>query len=421
MEKLKEILGVVLAAAILLALFFIPGRDWRKIQQKFIESSKAASDSLGDARLQNAVPDEVRFIRSLDSLDIGSEQALDSLAVLIEYSRMHETLGAIEDSLDRMEKSLETVREYLLSLREEVASRQNENLSRSARSDYFAAVRYLDRLSAKKDGFGRKAQKLENESRVLKRLIDTPDKSFSGFLDSNHDGTEIHWLMPELVPVRELCTSCHLLEDELRVMLNPDNEGQIEYPSVMLEHPPRKFGCTVCHNGRPVELDNVSSHGHDYQGRPFLGGKSAYTKCGFCHADLDQISFLSFERTSMPDECRECHAAEDWSHSAPDSLFADDSALIGDDSNVRQWLLRHWAEKTGSVPTRENLEATLVVLIAGGTPAVSDSTGKDSASSVQGGEKLLCPRCRRTFIRGTNMAGRQMRCPIDGELLVEPD
>ena len=424
MEKLKEILGIVLAASILLALFLIPGRDWRRIQQKFIESRKAVSDSLGEERLRDAVSEEVHFIRALDSLGISSAEALDSLSVLLEYSRMHETLSAMEDSLDAMYRNLQAVREYLLSLREQVASRKDEGLSKSARSDYFAAVKYLDRLSARNSEISGMMQEVGGESRAMQRLVEAPDKIVPTRVGGIHAGMEIHWLVPEMVPVRELCTSCHLMEDRLRVMLNPDAGNSAEYPAVMLEHPPEKFGCTVCHNGSPAELNYDAGHGYDHLGRPFLGGKSAYAKCGLCHADLEQIAYLKFERTSMPDQCTECHVGEDWSHSAPDSLFGSVSALRGDDSDVRQWLLSHWAEKTGNVPTREDLESTLVVLIAGGTPVAGDSTGKDSVADgtrLPEGERLLCPRCRRIFVRSANMAGRQMRCPVDGELLVEPD
>jgi len=89
------------------------------------------------------------------------------------------------------------------------------------------------------------------------------------------------------------CTTCHL------GMENPQMENA-ELPlgkhpgDLLLMHPPEKFGCTVCHQGRGRATTREQAHGWradgsavPHIGTPQLRDEAVYTSCGRCHAEAD--------------------------------------------------------------------------------------------------------------------------------------
>jgi len=89
------------------------------------------------------------------------------------------------------------------------------------------------------------------------------------------------------------CTTCHLgvenpaMRDAAEPLrLHPDN--------LLADHPPDKFGCTICHAGEGRSTDKPSAHGWYDDGTavadvdsPMLRGRAVYTSCGRCHYEID--------------------------------------------------------------------------------------------------------------------------------------
>ncbi|RME40590.1 MAG: hypothetical protein D6788_03010, partial [Planctomycetota bacterium] len=98
--------------------------------------------------------------------------------------------------------------------------------------------------------------------------------------------------LPELGRI-DRCTTCHLGVE------NPA-AGDADPPlgrhpgEWLVQHPPEKFGCTICHEGRGRATVRELAHGWDEHGeavpfveRPLLRGDAVYTSCGRCHAEID--------------------------------------------------------------------------------------------------------------------------------------
>ncbi|HLA40782.1 MAG TPA: hypothetical protein VJ417_12345, partial [Candidatus Glassbacteria bacterium] len=232
--------------------------------------------------------------------------------------------------------------------------------------------------------------------------------------------SRVRWIIPSRLPVREACTSCHLpVADGSRVMLLPQPE-QDKYPDVMAKHPPLEFGCTVCHLGSGDDLSFVAAHGPDRLGRPFRPGRVALRSCGICHAEQSPLRMAAIP-FSWPESCARCHAGEEL------SALVDSSSVAAlqyplNVVRVREWLLRHWGEKDGLLPQRDEFEGVVSLLVSGERKTQAKTVDVEKVEETGGspGQELevVCPKCGRKFRAAR---GAEFACPWDGTLLVKAD
>ncbi len=95
-------------------------------------------------------------------------------------------------------------------------------------------------------------------------------------------------VLPELQRV-DRCITCHAGVDDPR-MADQDEDGPFRTHSgdFLANHPPQKYGCTICHQGQGRATMLPDAHGEvPFWPAPLLRGSMAYTSCGRCHFEND--------------------------------------------------------------------------------------------------------------------------------------
>ncbi len=95
-------------------------------------------------------------------------------------------------------------------------------------------------------------------------------------------------VLPELHKV-DRCITCHAGVDDPR-MADQDKDKPFRTHSgdFLANHPPEKYGCTICHQGQGRATSLPDAHGNvPHWPEPLLTGSMAYTSCGRCHYDND--------------------------------------------------------------------------------------------------------------------------------------
>ena len=390
----REIISFIAVAVFLAVLIFLPHKDWRSYEREY----RRTADKIGSGKARR----EVKAVNG----NIEPEK-LEQLFKLIADEELADRVDRLSDSLQALTLELNEYRDLLLSARETVRYGVGSE-SKKLRGGYFSAVRDLSRLGQETGQLSAEADSLRESLRAAERLASNADRAAAAV-------PEIHQIRPSRVPVREACTSCHLLsEDSRRAMLYPGGEEK-NYPPEMLQHPPLEFGCTICHRGSPDALEFGPAHDSDSFGQSFRPGRMALRSCGVCHADRSPLRFSSVP-FDWPPGCIGCHEQDKL------SLLADSSTTAAlryplDSREFRFWLLRHWGEKLGKVPDREEFEQAAAMLISGRmktAPVETDSGSARAArdsSRVDGERSFRCPACGRTF---NFSASGEPACPLDG-------
>ncbi len=98
--------------------------------------------------------------------------------------------------------------------------------------------------------------------------------------------------LPKLERI-DRCTTCHL-GVENPAMRDAEEPLRLHPDDLLADHPPDKFGCTICHAGEGRATDKPSAHGWYEDGSavadvdtPMLRGRAVYTSCGRCHYEID--------------------------------------------------------------------------------------------------------------------------------------
>jgi mono/diheme cytochrome c family protein len=110
------------------------------------------------------------------------------------------------------------------------------------------------------------------------------------------------------------CMNCHLGVE------NPQMDGAEEpfaqhSGNVLKNHPPEKYGCTICHNGQGRAIDKREAHGvgHDtYWDRPLIPFDYIQSACAACH-DFGMLNDKGGQKVALGEKlfresgCKGCH------------------------------------------------------------------------------------------------------------------
>src|SRR3989338_3957257 len=85
------------------------------------------------------------------------------------------------------------------------------------------------------------------------------------------------------------CMTCHMAIDKPHLALA--EEPFTAHPgTLLLSHPPEKFGCTVCHGGQGLATEVKAAHGDvKHWEQPLLRERLVQASCYKCHGDLEAI------------------------------------------------------------------------------------------------------------------------------------
>ncbi len=94
----------------------------------------------------------------------------------------------------------------------------------------------------------------------------------------------VQQVIPELNAL-DRCTTCHAGLDDPR-MADQENPFKTHPGDFLSNHPPERFGCTVCHQGQGRATEKDDAHGKDpHWPYPMFAKQFMYSACGKCHDD----------------------------------------------------------------------------------------------------------------------------------------
>ena len=148
----------------------------------------------------------------------------------------------------------------------------------------------------------------------------TPEE-FQVYQESFHDALKLmgdtpetsgpRWIQPEAVPGKEGCTSCHLGVTDQRFLLA--RQPYRRHSGHLLEdHPPERFGCTVCHGGSGEGL-TFTAAGHADPAGPegMLPAAAIPGRCSLCHSGPEMPdgseAYVEARRVVEEKRCIACH------------------------------------------------------------------------------------------------------------------
>lgn len=151
------------------------------------------------------------------------------------------------------------------------------------------------------------------------------------FIDLLHPTNRINQVyLSELGHRVDRCTTCHMAIDrpgfeeitnvKKSPMLGFKNKGlpfttHSNFDLIIKNHPPERFGCTVCHQGQGRATDNKSARGDVlHWGEPILPAKYIESSCGKCHLGLDELkgapSLSKGRQLFKEHNCSQCHTID---------------------------------------------------------------------------------------------------------------
>jgi mono/diheme cytochrome c family protein len=145
--------------------------------------------------------------------------------------------------------------------------------------------------------------------------------------------------------VKDRCTTCHIAMGDLRMFgeenpLKPHPGGYLE------QHPPERFGCTVCHGGLGEALGEEEAHSGTYR-----KADVAQVSCSKCHdaVTLEGAPELTLGKSLLvKSQCTNCHYARELSETED---FRPAPGLTGIGDKVgEKWLWRWLKEPKNYMP-----------------------------------------------------------------------
>jgi cbb3-type cytochrome oxidase cytochrome c subunit len=132
---------------------------------------------------------------------------------------------------------------------------------------------------------------------------------------------ERRWYREQRIGVREIrvdalgrvdrCTTCHLGIDDPNFVAAP--EPFRAHSLILISHPPERFGCTICHNGRGRAVTTLAAHGDSAEAPSRLWrGVYLQAACFLCHGASGLpaeavVTVLEGIKTVNQFRCLRCH------------------------------------------------------------------------------------------------------------------
>lgn len=163
-------------------------------------------------------------------------------------------------------------------------------------------------------------------------------------------------VLPDLHAV-DRCITCHPGIDDPR-MADQKNPYKTHPGDFLLEHPPEKFGCTICHRGQGRALVFAEAKAEEYHWDfPMLPPTLTQSSCGLCHT-ADEVEHAGGEKYALGKQlfeargCIGCHRLQGRGGNAGPALDAEGRKVRGllpmahvrGPHTLAQWLKEHFED-----------------------------------------------------------------------------
>jgi len=151
------------------------------------------------------------------------------------------------------------------------------------------------------------------------------------------------------------CTTCHLAIDKPALAL-AEQPFTAHPGDILKQHPPEKFGCTVCHGGQGLATEVKAAHGEvAHWEQPLLRGELVQAACQKCHGDLAAIKsqaprLVQGQQLYQQLSCAGCHTVKGFGQTVsidlsdigekPWQLL--DFTFVEGSPTLSQWIYEHF-------------------------------------------------------------------------------
>jgi mono/diheme cytochrome c family protein len=200
--------------------------------------------------------------------------------------------------------------------------------------------------------------KLYQQMYLLKAIAFTD----SGQQHAKNSVPRIHQLDLQDINRIDRCMTCHA-GIENASMSNQPIPFRTHTGKLLKQHPPERFGCTICHGGQGQAIDRRNAHATEkgiHWNRPLLEGRYLQSSCGQCHlsiyshgAALNGTNVLRKGQQIFSQEgCLGCHKARGFGGSKGPDLSEQGGKTrheynyrhVRGEKTISNWLYSHFKE-----------------------------------------------------------------------------
>lgn len=287
--------GLALVFAVLIVQEARPA--WRRHQHDFFRLERLKAE-----RAVAAAEEEFRRrepeVRAWSARVEDAEQALRHLPQSAAHERARRDLEAadldlsvVQDALQRLRADYQRVeRDFLLAERESDRAHIRPRLE-ALRLKVDDLARRRDKASAVRDEASRRARALTAELGAaregLAKLEAPLARVRAELAATGRRRSEVQQLLVDSLDRVDRCTSCHIASTRSGFENAPE-PLRSHVGGDLQEHPPERFGCTICHGGQGRATRLPAAHGFVRHWRqPLLAGDLVGGRCAVCHRGDD--------------------------------------------------------------------------------------------------------------------------------------
>ncbi len=339
--------GLALVFVVLVVLEANPA--WRQHQRAFFRLERLAAERAVTAAEQE-LQEREREVRDLSARVRAAERTLQGPQqtgayeqVRQDVDRAERLVSDLQDTLQRQRAEYQRVeRDFLLADREADRERIRVRLN-ELRGQLDALAKERDRAAVRRDEASRRMRamtaELDAAREMLARLQAPLSLARADLAAARRRQAEVQQLLIEPLNRVDRCTSCHIGATRAGFEQAPE-PLRSHVGRYLQEHPPERFGCTVCHGGQGRATRLPAAHGQVPHWRePLLSEDLIGGRCGVCHrgdAVPGEPYATAGRRVFAEAGCHGCHEVE--------GVFATriGPALAGVGSKVRSEWLAWW-------------------------------------------------------------------------------
>ena len=418
------------ALAVLFGLLLVreAGPEWRRHQRRAIEARRQLAErTVADAERSLARPEMRRRLVEAERRLEDARRAEHVRQKSGEIDRAQQRLAGADrqfagarDALQRTRAQYQAVeRSFLLAKRVDERERWRPELDRlRAEVDRLAVDR--DRKTAARDEADRLVQALTADvasaQQALAALQDPLVRARGELTAATEQPTRVEQILVDPLNRVDRCPTCHLASTRQATEMNPAPlAGHVG--RYVVDHPPDRFGCTICHGGQGRATRLPPAHGRiAYWREPLLDRELIGGRCAVCHvgATVPGEPYAARGRRLFQEfGCQGCHEVEGVSTARIGPSLAGIGAKVGP-TWLAMWLrdpktyLPNTRMPNFRLSSQEiaDLSALLLSLRRGDAPA-RDARTSVAPGAVKRGETLFkasrCISCHAINGRGATL------------------
>lgn len=313
--------GLLVVFAVLIIQEATPA--WRRHQHDFFRLERLRAER-GFAAANEEFRGRQAEVRLSSARVEAAEQALRRLPQSAAHDRVRrelETAGrelsVVQDTLQRLRADYQRIeRDFILADDDSDRARLRSRLE-ALRLEVEELARRRERLSAARDEASRVERALTADVRAaresLAKLESPLSRARADLVTAGRRRAEVQQFLLDSLGHVDRCTSCHIASTRPGFEKAPE-PLRSHVGRYLEEHPPERFGCTICHGGQGRATRLPAAHGAVAHWRqPLLSGDLVGARCAICHRGEDvpaEPYARAGRRLFLEAGCHGCHEVE---------------------------------------------------------------------------------------------------------------